>query len=108
MYEIAKDSDKILLEAFSGRTPGRKPVGKPSTLPEALQRIEELEKKYEEEATEREKVYCHDQLLQVRLKWAEIEVATLRGEAVDENTGPKKKTQIKKKKKRRRSRRSRG
>ncbi|MCP4753656.1 MAG: hypothetical protein GY866_22450 [Proteobacteria bacterium] len=108
MYEIAKDSDKILLEAFSGRTPGRKPVGKPSTMADALQRIEELEKKYEKEATEREKVYCHDQLLQVRLKWAEIEVATLRGEAVDESTGPKKKTQIKKKKKRRRSRRSRG
>ncbi|MCP4937530.1 MAG: toprim domain-containing protein [bacterium] len=105
MYEIVRECEKILLDTFSGRTPGRKPAGKPPTLKESWQRIEELEEKYEKEATEREKLYCRGEFLQLRLKWAEIESAKLRGEPVDDSTGPKKKTQIKKKKKRRRSRR---
>jgi hypothetical protein len=105
MYEIARECEKILLDTFSGRRPGRKPAGKPPTLEQAWQRIEELEEKYEKEATEREELYCRGEFLQLRLKWAEIEAAELRGEAVDDRTGPKKKKQIKKKKKRKRSRR---
>lgn len=104
MYEIARECEKILLEAFSGRAPGRKPAGKPPTLEESWRRIEELEEKYEKEATVREQLYCRGEFLQLRLKWAEIEAAELRGEPVDDKTGPKKKARVKKKKKKRRSR----
>jgi hypothetical protein len=51
---------------------------------------------------ERDKSTCREEFLRLRLKWAEIEVAELRGEPVDEQKGPLRKVQIKKKKKRRR------
>jgi len=102
MYEIVRECDKILLETFSGRRAGRKPAGKPTSLEEAWQRIEELEAQCEHTAEERELLYCRSEFLQLRLKWAEIEAAKLRGEAVDEACGVKKKSHIKKKKKSRR------
>ena len=104
MYEIAGECEKILLDTFSGRTPGRKPAGKPGTLEEAWQRIEELEQRYQSEATQRELLYCRSEFLKLRLKWAEIEATELRGEPADEKTGAPKKKQIKKKKKKRPSR----
>ncbi|MFH1623875.1 MAG: toprim domain-containing protein [Pseudomonadota bacterium] len=101
MYDIVRECEKNIVDSFSGRKPGRKPEGKPATLEEACKRIEELENDYEREATERELLYCRSEFLKLRLKWAEIEAAELRGEPVDESKGPGKKTQIKKKKKRR-------
>jgi hypothetical protein len=101
MYEIARECEQALLDCFTGRKPGRKPEGRPSTLEEAWERIEALEEKYEREATERELLYCRSEFLKLRLKWAEIESAELRGEPVDESKGPVKKKQIKKKRKRR-------
>lgn len=99
MYEIVRECEQSLLDTFSGRKAGRKPKGKPATLEEAWERIEELEEQYEREATERELLYCRGEFLNLRLKWAEIEAAELRGEPVDETKGPAKKKQIKKKKK---------
>ena len=96
MYEVARECEQGLLDTFSGRKPGRKPKGKPATLDEAWERIEQLEKQYEREATERELLYCRSEFLNLRLKWAEIEAAELRGEPVDETKGPAKKKQIKK------------
>lgn len=101
MYEIARECDQALLDSFTTRKVGRKPEGRPSTLEEAWQRIEALEEKYEREATERELLYCRSEFLKLRLKWAEIEAAELRGEPVDDSKGPLKKKQIKKKRKRR-------
>jgi hypothetical protein len=102
MYEIAQECEKAALEALSGRRAGRKPQGKPTTLEEAQKRIEELEAAYEKEAREKELYYCRSEFLQLDLKWAKIEAAEARGEAVDESTGPLKKRQIKKNRKRRR------
>lgn len=101
MYEIARECEEALVETFSGRKPGRKPKGKPATLEEAWERIEQLEKEHEEEATERELLYCQSEFLKLRLQWSEIEAAELRGDPVDETKGPVKKKHIKKKKKRR-------
>lgn len=101
MYEIVRECDKSLLDSFLTSKPGRKPEGKPSTLEEAWKRIEELEDNYEREATERELLYCRSEFLKLRLKWAEIEAAELRGEVVDDSKGPVVKKQIKKKRKRR-------
>ena len=101
IYDIVRECEKNIVDSFSGRKPGRKPEGKPATLEEACKRIEELENNYEREATERELLYCRSEFLKLRLKWAEIEAAELRGEPVDESKGPVKKKQIKKKKKRR-------
>lgn len=104
IYEIVAECEKTLLDMFAERRPGRRPSGKPQTLEEAQQRIEELEAKYESMAHEKELLYCSSEFLKLRLKWAEIEAAEARGEMVDEESGPKKKTQVKKKKKKKRSR----
>jgi DNA primase len=103
MYEIVKVCDKTLLDTFSNRRPGRKPMGKPSSLEDAWLRIKELEERYERSSTEREELYCRNEFLKLRLKWAGIELATLLGEPVDERKGPKKKPHVKKKRSVRRS-----
>ena len=102
LYEIVRECDQMVVEGFSGRKPGRPPKGESRSLEEARERIKELERKYEQEAKEREKLYCKSEFLQLRLKWAEIEAAEAKGEKVDESKGPKKKPQIKKKRKKRR------
>jgi len=101
MYEVASECEETLLDTFSGRKPGRKPEGKPKTLEEAWERIKTLEEQYESEATERELLYCRSEFLKLRLKWAEIETASLRGEPVDNARGPEKKKQVKKKRRKR-------
>ena len=100
MYEIARECDQALLDSFKGRKPGRKPEGRPSTLEDARECIEAMEEKYECEATERELLYCRSEFLKLRLKWAEIEAAELRGEPVDDAKVPVKKRQVKKRKRR--------
>jgi DNA primase len=101
LYEVVRDCEQTLVEAYSGRKPGRPPKGTPATIEDAVERIKELEEKYEREATEREKLYCRSEFLAIRLKWSEIEAAELRGEAVGEEKGQPKKPQVKKKKSRR-------
>jgi DNA primase len=100
LYEIVRDLEAALVESLSERRVGRPPKGMPMTLAEAHERIRELERQYEREATQREELYCRSELMAIRLKWAEIEAAEGRGEKVD-NSGVKKKPQIKKKKNRR-------
>lgn len=96
LYQIVRDCEETMLEAFSDRKPGRPPAGRPKTVEEALVRIKELETQYEREATAREKMFCRSEFLALRLKWSEIEAAELRGEKVDENVGPEKTPQVKK------------
>jgi hypothetical protein len=102
LYEIVRDVEETLVESLSERKVGRPPKGMPMTLTEAHERIRELEKQYDREATKREELYCRNELMAIRLKWAEIEAAEARGEKVDEASGAKKKPQIKKKRSRRR------
>jgi hypothetical protein len=92
----------MVVEGFSQRKAGRPAKGKPATLEEALARIAVLEAAYERKATEQEEQLCRAEFLAIRLKWAEIEAAELRGEAVDEEKGRRKKPQIKKKRSKRR------
>ncbi len=100
LYEIVRDLEAALVESLSERRVGRPPKGMPTTLAAAQERIRELERQYESEATKREELYCRSELMAIRLKWAEIEAAEARGEKVDES-GVKNKPQIKKKKNRR-------
>jgi DNA primase len=102
VYEIVRECERMVLEGFSDRRPGRPPKGKPRTLTEALERIAELEKVYERKATEQEEELCRAEFLAIRLKWAEIEAAQLRGEAVDDQKGRPKRPQTKKKRSKRR------
>ncbi len=101
LYEIVRDVEDTLVESFSERKVGRPPKGMPATLAEAYERIRELERQYEREATKREELYCRNELMAIRLKWAEIEAAEARGEKVDDASGAQKKPQIKKKRSRR-------
>lgn len=102
LYEIVRDVEDTLVESFSERKAGRPPKGMPGTLAEAHGRIRELERQYEREATKREELYCRNEFMAIRLKWAEIEAAEAQGKKVDEASGAKKKMQVKKKKNRRR------
>jgi DNA primase len=103
LYEIVRDVEDTLVESFSERKVGRPPKGMPTTLAEAQARIRALERQYEREATRREELYCRNELMAIRLKWAEIEAAEARGEKVEEATEEAgKKPQVKKKKNRRR------
>jgi DNA primase len=104
MYQIVKDCQQLLLSSLSGQGPGRKPVGQPGSMQEAWQLIKQLQEDNKQLSLERDKLKCRDELLGIRLKWAEIEAAELRNEPVDEQTGPKRKAQIKKKKRKRRLR----
>jgi transposase InsO family protein len=54
LYEIVRDCEAALVGALASRKVGRPPKGKPTTLAEALERIEQLERQYEQEATRRE------------------------------------------------------
>jgi DNA primase len=101
LYEIVRDCEETLLESFSHRKVGRPPKGMPGTLAEAHERILELERQYEREATRREELYCLSELMAIRLKYAEIEAAEARGEKVDEASGVQTKPQVKKKRSRR-------
>lgn len=103
LYEVVRECEHMFLCALAERKPGRPPKGKPTTLDEAHKRIAELEKEHAQEATEREKLYCRSEFLALRLKWAEIEAAELRGETVSEEAGPQTRRQIKKKRRSRRS-----
>jgi len=103
LYEIVRDCEQALVGALANRKPGRPLKGMPTTLAEAVERIKELEAQYEQEATQREELYCRSELLALRLKWAEIGAAEARGEKVDQANGAGKKIHVKKKKNRRRS-----
>lgn len=101
MYEIVRDCEAALVGALGSRKVGRPPKGMPTTLAEATERIKELEAQYEQEARQREELYCRSELLALRLKWAEIETAEAGGEKVDDAPGAEKRSHVKKKKSRR-------
>lgn len=105
MYQIIKDCKQLLLSSLSDRGPGRKPADQPDSMKDALQQIQRLQEKNKQLVIERDTLHCREELLGIRLKWAEIEAAKARNEPVDEKTGPKRKNQIKKKKKKKRLRR---
>jgi DNA primase len=105
LYQIVRECEQIIVEALSQRKRGRRSQGIPATLQQALGRIKELEAQYEQKATEYEQQYCRSEFLAIRLKWAELETAELRGEPADEEKGSAKKPHVKKKRSRRRSRR---
>jgi transposase-like protein len=104
MYEIIRDIEEVLVSGLSSRRPGRRPAGQPETIKDAWQQIGQLQEQNRQLGQERDKSICREEFLRLRLKWAEIEAAELRGEVVDEGTGPVHKVQIKKKRKRRRLR----
>jgi DNA primase len=103
MYEIVRDIDKLIVDGLSSRQPGRRPSGQPETIKDAFDQIGRLQDHNQQLNLERDKSFCREEFLRLRLKWAETEAAELRGEPLDEKNGPVKKAQIKKKRKRRRS-----
>ena len=105
MYQIVRDCKQLLLSSLSDRGPGRRPADQPETVKDAWQQIQQLQEENKRLAIERDTLHCREELLGIRLKWAEIEAAEARNEPVDEHTGPKRKVQIKKKKKKKRLRR---
>lgn len=104
MYEVVRDIEEVVLASLSSRQSGRRPAGQPKTIRDAWEQIRELRENVEQLGLERDKSICREEFLRLRLKWTEIEASELRGEPVDEKTGQKRKTQIKKKRKRRRLR----
>lgn len=102
MYEVVRDVEQLVLVGLSSRQPGRPPLGQPGTIKDAWQQIGQLKAVNEQMSLDRDKSICREEFLRLRLRWAEIDAAELRGKPVDAKTGPKHKSQIKKKRKRRR------
>jgi len=102
MYEVVRDVEQLVMAGLSSRQPGRRPCGQPETITDARQQIGQLQAQNKQLSLERDKSICREEFLRLRLKWAETEAAEHRGEPIDERTGPKQKSQIKKKRKRRR------
>ena len=99
MYELVESSEKSIVEMFGARRPGRPATSIPKDLAEARLQLKTLEKKYEEERAERERLMCRSEFLALRLKWAEQEGARGPGQEVDEAGGRTPKAQPKKKEK---------
>lgn len=103
MYQVVKECEAFIEDGFSSRRPGRKPAGKPTTLEEAQARIAQLEEEKLYEEKEKQLHYARNAFLQIRLKYAEQEVAELEEQtkppSKKKKGGPKK--QVKKKKKKR-------
>ena len=97
MYQIVNDCEELILSGLGQRRSGRKPEGAPATLEDAIKRIAALEDEKLNEAKEKERFYARSEFLKVRLKWAEIDAAQLRGESGQKPVN----RQIKKKKRNR-------
>lgn len=102
MYEIVRELEQVLLSCLEDRQPGRPFSGRPETIKDACQQIVQLREENKGLRLDQDKATCREEFLRLRLKWAEIEAAELRGEPFDEQSGPRRKSQIKKKRKRRR------
>lgn len=102
MYEVVRDVEELVVAGLSSRAPGRRPSGKPETIKEAWRQIGQLQEQNRQLSLEHDKSICKEEFLGLRLKWAQIEAAELRGKPIDEKTGPVQKAQIKKKRKKRR------
>ncbi len=99
MYQIVSECEESIRNGFSHRCPGRRPNHAPTTLKEAIERIAALEEGKHREEVEKEKYIARSEFMALRLKWAQIEAAELRGECLADSH---KKKQIKKKKNKRR------
>lgn len=102
MYQIVKECEENILSGFSQRRVGRKPNQAPATLDEATQRIAALEEEKKCAEIEKEKYYARSEFMKLRLKWAEIEAAELRGKKSGNVKQSGRGKQIKKKKNKRR------
>jgi len=80
LYQIVKECEEIVLQGFQERRPGRKCSQAPATLAEAIDRIAALEEEKEHAQTEKERYYARSEFMKLRLKWAEVEAAELRGQ----------------------------
>lgn len=101
MYEVVQKCQKAIDES-ERRPPGPRgdTEGKPQTLQEAWQRIEQLEAARIDAEKEKELYYARSEFLKIRLKFRELDNAELRGEKQpDEGTESAPKRQIKKKRK---------
>jgi len=102
LYQLVKEMEESLSGLLSSRQAGRPPTDRPATVQEAWQQLQELQEQIRQLAQERDLGICREEFLGLRLKWAEIEAAELRGEEVDEDGVPTRKPQVKKKKRKRR------
>jgi transposase-like protein len=99
MYHVINECEELLLTAFSQRRPGRKSKSEPTTIAEARERLDSLESQNRLIDEERERYYVRNEFMKVRLKWAEREVADLRGEVSKSKISKNKKKTLKKKRK---------
>lgn len=102
LYQLVKEMEESLSGHLSSRQAGRPPADRPATVQEAWQQLQALQEQIRQMGVERDQAICRSEFLGLRLKWAELEAAELRGEEVGENGVPVRKPQVKKKKRKRR------
>lgn len=102
LYQLVGELEKSLAGILSSRQAGRPPADRPGTVQEAWQQLQVMQEQIRQLGLERDQAICRSEFLGLRLKWAEIEAAELRGEEVGEDGVPVRKPQVKKKKRKRR------
>lgn len=102
LYQLVKELEESLAGVLSSRQAGRPPADRPGTVQEAWQQLQAMQEQIRQLGLERDQAICRSEFLGLRLKWAEIEAAELRGEEVGEDGVPVRKQQVKKKKRKRR------
>ena len=80
MYEVVNECEDLMVSGFSQRRRGRKSGQEPGTLAEAGERLKNLEEENRRLDEERERHYVRNEFMKIRLKWAERELAEMRGE----------------------------
>jgi DNA primase len=80
MYEVINECEDLIVSGFSQRRRGRKSGQEPGTLAEAGERLKNLEEENRRLDEERERHYVRNEFMKIRLKWAERELAEMRGE----------------------------
>jgi DNA primase len=102
LYQLVGELEESLAGLLSSRQAGRPPADRPATVQEAWQQLQALQEQIRQMGMERDQAVCRSEFLGLRLKWAEIEAAELRGEKIGEDGVPARKPQVKKKKRKRR------
>jgi DNA primase len=80
MYEVINECEDLIVSGFSQRRSGRKSAHEAGTLAEACDRLKNLEEENRRLDEERERHYVRNEFMKIRLKWAERELAEMRGE----------------------------
>jgi transposase-like protein len=79
LREIISECDRVLLAHFHQKRAGRKRADEPQDIPEAMERMTQLQSQYHEVAKEKEELYIQNEFMKLQLSWAQRDGYTVKG-----------------------------